>query len=241
MARPPSDIRARLVAAARTRFLADGVDGASLRTIARLARTNVGMIVYYFESKDDLFLAVVEEAYAGLVADLGRLLGTGTSTRERLASAFARLGAASDEELATIRLVVREALLVPASPRFARLLARFRDGHLGILARTLLEGVARGDIDDAMPLPLLLVATVAMGGLPQVVRRVAGREMPFAMLPTPEVLAARSVELLFAGIGPRVGAPGPKSRTRSGSKAVVKPRAPRATRSSRSGRRSSSA
>ena len=39
MARPRTDIRARIVRAARARFLAAGVDGASLREIAQLAKT----------------------------------------------------------------------------------------------------------------------------------------------------------------------------------------------------------
>ena len=64
MARPRSDIQKRIVLAARTRFLADGVDGASLRHIARAARTSIGMVYYYFPTKDDLFLAVVEELLA---------------------------------------------------------------------------------------------------------------------------------------------------------------------------------
>jgi AcrR family transcriptional regulator len=64
MPRPKSDIDARIVAAARARFLVEGVDGASLRSIAQDAGTNVGMIYYYFPTKDDLFLGVVEDVYA---------------------------------------------------------------------------------------------------------------------------------------------------------------------------------
>ena len=59
MARPKSDIEPRIIHAARRRFLEDGVDGASLRKIAREAGTNIGMIYYYFPTKDDLFLAYV--------------------------------------------------------------------------------------------------------------------------------------------------------------------------------------
>ena len=70
MARPRSDIRPRIVDSARARFLSLGVDGASLREIARDAGTNIGMVAYYFPTKDDLFLAVVEEVYASEVADL---------------------------------------------------------------------------------------------------------------------------------------------------------------------------
>ena len=46
MARPRGDIAPRILHAARKRFLVEGVDGASLRAIARDARTNKGMIYY---------------------------------------------------------------------------------------------------------------------------------------------------------------------------------------------------
>jgi AcrR family transcriptional regulator len=44
MARPASDIAPRIVHAARERFLFEGVDGASLRNIAKDAGTNIGMV-----------------------------------------------------------------------------------------------------------------------------------------------------------------------------------------------------
>jgi AcrR family transcriptional regulator len=201
MARPRSDIKPRILHAARARFLAEGVDGASLRTIARDAKTNVGMISYYFPTKDDLFLAVVEDVYAKLVEDLGQPVREEGPVRARLAKAFARLGAASDDEVEIIRLVVREALLIPASPRFSRLLARFREGHLGVLFAALAQGVASGELDGSVPMPLLMVTTLAMAGLPQIVRRVAGNEPPFSMLPPPSELAEGVLELLFRGIG----------------------------------------
>ena len=201
MARPRSNIEPRILHAARRRFLAEGVDGASLRTIARDAKTNVGMIFYYFPTKDELFLAVVEEVYARLVQDLEGALGEGASARERLGKAFARIGAATDDEVEVIRLVLREALLVPASSRFAQLLQRFREGHLAMVTATLAQGVHEGEIDAAVPLPLLLLTTFAMGALPQLMRRVAGQEPPFSALPLPTELAERALGLLFGGIG----------------------------------------
>ena len=74
MARPRSDISERIRDAACERFLADGVDGASLRAIATKAKTSIGMVYYYYPSKEELFFAVVEETYSKLVADLGRAL-----------------------------------------------------------------------------------------------------------------------------------------------------------------------
>jgi|GEM_PF-561323 len=203
MARPASDIRARLIEAARARFLQDGVDGASLRTIASDARTNVGMIVYWFATKDDLFLAVVEDVYARLLGDLESTLEGDAPLRERLSRAFQRIASGTDEEADTIRLVVREALLVPASPRFAKVLGRFRQGHLALMARVLGDAAARGELDAKRPLPLTMIATFGMGALPQIIRRVAGGAPPFSLLPPPEELAEHAVDLLFGGIGPR--------------------------------------
>jgi AcrR family transcriptional regulator len=199
MARPRSDIRARIVHAARARFLAEGVDGASLRTIARDAKTNVGMVFYYFPNKDDLFLAVVEEVYAKLLADLGVALEGGGPVRDRLARVFTRLGEASEGELEVVRLVVREVLL--SSERFQRVFARMQRGHLKMLLDTLGEGVQRGEIDASVPPPLLLLSTFAMGAAPQLVRRAAGQTLPFKGLPPPPQLAQASTDLLFRAIG----------------------------------------
>jgi AcrR family transcriptional regulator len=210
MARPRSDIRHRIVHAARARFLAEGVDGASLRTIAREAKTNVGMVFYYFPSKDDLFLAVVEEVYAKLLADLETALHGDAPVRERLARLFVRLGTAREEELVVLRLVVREVLL--SSERFQRVFARMQRGHVGLLLQVLGEGVQRGEIDPDVPPPLLLLSSFAMGVAPQLIRRAAGRQAPFKELPPPEELAQASTELLFRAIGAR---PRKKTKQRS--------------------------
>jgi AcrR family transcriptional regulator len=189
------------VHAARARFLAEGVDGASLRTIAADAGTNIGMVFYYFPTKDDLFLAVVEEVYARLLADVGRALEGDAPLRDRLKGAFARLGSASDDELSVVRLVVREVLL--SSERYARVFARMQRGHLALFVATLAEGVQAGELDADIAPPLLLITTFAMGAIPQLIRRAAGERPPFAGLPGPEELADASLTLLWRAIGPR--------------------------------------
>ena len=199
MARPRTDIRPRIVHAARKLFLADGVDGASLREVARQAKTNIGMVFYYFPQKDQLFLAVVEEIYATLLLDLERELSESSSPREKLERAFRRLGRASAEELDVIRLVVREALL--SSERFEKILARVRQGHLPMILQTLAEANEAGEIDRTLPLPMLLACTMGIGVLPQLMKRAVGDEPPFSALPDADALAALSVQILFRAIG----------------------------------------
>lgn len=212
MPRPRTDIQPRIVHAARERFLAEGVDGASLRTIAADAGTSVGMVFYYFPTKDELFLAVVEEFYAKLLEDLSQALAVDAPVRERLRRAFLRLGSATDEELAVIRLVAREALL--STTRFRRILARAQRGHIAMLLGTLADGVKRGEIDGELPAPLVLASTFAMGALPQLVRRAMGAQPPFSALPPPGPLAEVSVELLFRAIAPRRRSRRPSARRR---------------------------
>lgn len=199
MARPRTDIAPRIVHAARARFLVEGVDGASLRMIAKDAKTNVGMIYYYFPTKDDLFFAVVEEIYGALLHDLEQILASEGNAKARLEKMFSRLGALSSEELDVVRLVVREALV--SSTRLDRLVERFARGHLPMVLGALAEGVDNGELVDDVPLPMLMMAVFGAGALPQIVRRVVGERVPsFALLPGGDVLAKMMAQLLFRGI-----------------------------------------
>jgi AcrR family transcriptional regulator len=198
MPRPATDIRPRLVHAARDCFLSQGVDGASLRAIAAQGGTSIGMVYYYFPTKDDLFFAVVEEVYQALLADLEAALAPGPPVRERLRALFRRIAAASPVELDVIRLVVREALV--SSSRRERLLQRFLRGHVPLVLRLLDEGVREGSLDGARPLPLLLLATFALAGPPQLIARFAGPRLGGGLLPSGEALSDLLLELLLGGI-----------------------------------------
>ncbi|HUB06821.1 MAG TPA: TetR/AcrR family transcriptional regulator [Myxococcales bacterium] len=200
MARPRTDLVPRIVRAARARFLAEGVDGASLRDIARGARTSVGMVFYYFPTKDDLFLAAIEDIYGRVARELTDALESQGPLRARLERTFLRLGTLSDDELAVMRLMIREALL--SSKRWRRVLARVQRGHIDALVAALARGQAEGELDARLPLPLVVAATVGIGGVPQLMRRAAGRALPMFEALGPRVLARASAELLFKAVGP---------------------------------------
>ncbi len=201
MARPRSDVAPRIVHAARERFLKEGVDGASLRAIARDAKTNIGMVYYYFPTKDDLFLAVVEEVYQNILRDLEAALAANGTARDRLERAFSRFSQTTEDELKVVRLVIREALV--SSERLARVIERFQRGHLPLVLATLADGVGEGAIDGTLPLPMLVMCTLSLGVVPQLMRHVAGDHPPFAALPKGKEMAARLVNVLFSGIGAR--------------------------------------
>jgi AcrR family transcriptional regulator len=56
--------RTRILTAARNEFARLGLGGARVDAIARRAKANKRMIYHYFEGKEDLFRAVLEQAYS---------------------------------------------------------------------------------------------------------------------------------------------------------------------------------
>lgn len=199
MPRPKSDIEPRLVAAARARFLAEGVDGASLRAIAADAGTSIGMVYYYFPTKDELFLAVVEEVYEKVVRDLEQALDAALPVRERLERMFERVARFTDEELTMIRLVMREALI--SSSRLDRLIERFRRGHVPMILKTILDGFQNGTFDRSLHPLVIAFATIGLAGPSQLIRRAAAERLPIQDAPSGEALARELVRVLFEGVG----------------------------------------
>src|SRR5688500_1071045 len=55
--------RVQILEAAAREFARSGLGGARVERIAAQAGVNVRMLYYYFSSKDELFLAVLERAY----------------------------------------------------------------------------------------------------------------------------------------------------------------------------------
>jgi AcrR family transcriptional regulator len=209
MGRPRSDIAARVLRAARRRFLREGVDGAALRAIAQDAGTTIGMIYYYHSTKDELFLAVVEEVYVGVLAGLETALAPARPVTDRLSALFAHLGALSDDEREVLRLVVREALVSPA--RLGRLIARFRRGHIPLLLGLVRDGRAEGVFREDLLPAAQLVAIGALAGPAQVVLKVVANLLRAA--PKSEATGTALLDILLHGIAPKV-LPTPPRRAR---------------------------
>ncbi len=213
MARPRGNISERLIKAAREAFLTQGVDGASLREIAAEAGTSLGMITYYFPTKDDLFLAVLEQVYPKLLADLTAAVtnsGDG-DLREKIERLYRHLHRVSDEEFAAVRILIREALV--SSARLQKLFARFTGagGHVPLLMSLLAQGQEQRALRTDLPPLGLLVGAIALGMAPMLVRRRLG-ELG-AEVPTPEVAASVMSTILFEGIGARpAGAKPPRAK-----------------------------
>ncbi len=71
--RDPDRTRRAILEAATVEFVSKGFAGASVNEIADRANVNKRMLYHYFGKKDDLYLAVLEKAYASLRAAQGQL------------------------------------------------------------------------------------------------------------------------------------------------------------------------
>jgi len=199
MARPRSDIAPRIVAAARQRFLSDGVDGASLRGIAADAGTSIGMVYYYFPTKDELFFAVVEELYQKLLGDIELAIVPDVAVRERLERLYARVARLTEDELLVARLVFREALTSGA--RFARLHERFQAGHIPMIARLVADGYANHTFDPSLHPMVTMLSAAGLAVVPQIIRRALAERLPFPDAPAGEELSRLLVRVLLQGTG----------------------------------------
>jgi TetR/AcrR family transcriptional regulator len=202
MPRPRSDIRIRVLHTARERFLHEGVDGASLRRIADDAGTSIGMVYYYFPTKDELFLAVVEEVYQGVLADLLVALDPSFTVRERIQRLYTRVGSLSDDERTIVRLVLREALV--SSTRLDRIVERFQQGHLPLMIRLIGDGLGDGTFDPSVPPMFLIIAMMALGGPGQLIFRAMESRSPFPALTSGSKSWDYMLRILLEGVGPKV-------------------------------------
>jgi AcrR family transcriptional regulator len=198
MPRPATDLRDRVLRAARAAFDAQGFDGASLRAIARGAGTTIGMIYYYFPTKDALWDAVIDEVYQRFLREIAAVMAAPGTLRARLREMARHIASLGDDERTVIRLALRDALM--SNERRARLFARFQQGHIPLVLGAVARAQAQGELSAAAPLAMisfaagtaLLSSQFLLGNLP----------LP-NLPPDPALRTELMLTLLFDGIGAR--------------------------------------
>ena len=104
------DTRDRILAAAELAFAERGFDGAALETIAQSAGIRRPSLLYHFETKQALYSAVIQTAFANLQAALGEAMGTEGSFEARLKAVTTRFDRYAGERPQVAQLILREIL-----------------------------------------------------------------------------------------------------------------------------------
>jgi AcrR family transcriptional regulator len=151
--------RGLLLAAARRVFLARGFHGASLDAIANEAGFSKGVVYSQFDSKADLFLALLEERIAERAAENERTVSGAASPAASIAALFALGEQRARGEAAWNLLLVEfraDAARHPAlNERYAKLHARTAERLGALLSRLLAEA----NVEPAWP-PSVLASFV---------------------------------------------------------------------------------
>jgi TetR/AcrR family transcriptional regulator len=80
----PEESRAAILKAAAREFAEHGIAGARTDAIAREAQVNKALLYYYFEDKETLYGAVLDEAFAGLKNTVFQVLDGPLAPREKI-------------------------------------------------------------------------------------------------------------------------------------------------------------
>lgn len=80
----PEQSRAAILKAAAREFAEHGIDGARTDAIAHAARVNKALLYYYFQDKETLYGAVLDNAFSGMRASVFKVLDSDLPAREKI-------------------------------------------------------------------------------------------------------------------------------------------------------------
>lgn len=161
--------RDEILAAARRVFARAGYHRATMADVAREAGRSYGSVYWYFESKDDLFCALVEEEATALATEVAGALATRPPADDPLAPVRAAVRATFahfERDHQTVRLLFREPAVL--GRRIQEHLAGIAERFLAHIEEVVVAAQRRGAVVDAPP---RLVAFTAVTLVSQVAQR----------------------------------------------------------------------
>jgi TetR/AcrR family transcriptional regulator len=143
--------RARIIDAARDAFSAIGFEGASLRSVAKDAGVQHQLATYYFKTKEELWMAVMDELAVGFFQRLGkRIRGLdGVDIGAKLRLVVREFVKYSAEHPQLHRLMTMEGRR--QSERLVWLIRRHVSRHFAISTKLIREGQALGVVRPGDP------------------------------------------------------------------------------------------
>jgi AcrR family transcriptional regulator len=156
-----SEMRERILEGAHRAMLAGSYRGTTMPAIAAEADVSVGLLYRYFESKEELYLAMCESVTQAQLVELAVQIGQITDARERLARAVGYFVESLDTEHwgAVVTTGWAEADIKPA---LRDMLRRRCDQIRAFATMFLREAIARGEIEPDVEVDELSLATTML-------------------------------------------------------------------------------
>jgi TetR/AcrR family transcriptional regulator len=192
----PEESRAAILQAAAQEFAQHGIAGARTDAIAREARVNKALLYYYFEDKETLYGAVLEDAFSGLKSTVFRVLDSGLAPRDKI---LAYVGAYFDfvaSHQLYPRLMQREMMRAREghSQHIDKLVKNYIQPIFLRLTEVMRQGIKAGEFRDIDPVhfvPSMVAMIVFYFSSAPMMQKIVGFN-PLA----PERIAARRASLL---------------------------------------------
>jgi AcrR family transcriptional regulator len=102
---PDEGARQRLLLAATRLFACTGYAATSVREIVETAGVTKPVLYYYFQSKEGLYLAILEETTRVMETTIAEALAAGGSACDRIEGLLARMVALVGQHIETVRLI----------------------------------------------------------------------------------------------------------------------------------------
>jgi AcrR family transcriptional regulator len=159
------EMRQRILDGAHRAMLAGGYRGTTMPAIAVEADVSVGLLYRYFDSKEELYLAMCEAVTQAQLDELAAQMGQIADPRERLAQAV-RYFVESLEAERWGAIVTTGWAEADVNPALRDLLRRRCDQIRAFASMFLREAVARGEVEPEVEIEeLSLAATMLMDGV----------------------------------------------------------------------------
>ncbi len=160
--------REQILSAALKLFSSDGLAATKITDISAEAGISQGLVYHYYESKNEIFVALIDFAFDRLI-EACRILENMTITpREKIEMAINGIykNMAENESSAQYHLLIAQANLMTSPPAKARvILAEKSDIPYEIIARIIRKGQKDGTIKKGNAKDMALVFWTAIKGL----------------------------------------------------------------------------
>lgn len=144
--------RQRILDAATVEFSLHGFENANMTVIAKKAQVSVGSLYKYFESKQDLFLTVVQHSIRSLTELLDRLAVSQEDILVKVERIIREIQRTSKESAVLLRLY--NGMTAEINPRFASQFAYEMESLTARIYRVAIEeGKKAGDIREDIDAP----------------------------------------------------------------------------------------
>jgi len=191
----PEGVRRNIVEVATREFADKGYGGARVDAIANRTRTSKRMLYYYFASKEGLYLAVLESAYAAIRQQETTLDLEHQSPAEALATLVASTFDYYEAHPEFVRLVMNENIMGGAHMKRSKAIGKLNvtviDTLRRLLARGQNAGVFRRGID-----PVELHMTISALGIFNVANRATFSTIFKRDMSSPRARATRRSEVV---------------------------------------------